>query len=257
MTTMRLTYFAFPGLAQPIRDVAKLGNLELLDDLLPGSEAGYTELRRRRAENELGPCGVVPLLEVFQKEGNTTNRILKLNQAAAILRFVGGKARYRTIRKGSEEKPKPLYPADDEPVERALCDQADELAREIGFRLLPAHYGAAQPRSLKTGLPSVCLSAEQKEELNQVLNEDVLPSKLGQLEALLGDSNLDSGGDFKPFFLGKRLTTCDLTVAALVTELLSGPQGAPPGVDGERVLSGCPGLRAHCVRVRQLVRDCG
>ena len=44
---LRLTYFAFPGLAEKIRLAFAVAGLAYEDERIPSSEEGYAEARRR------------------------------------------------------------------------------------------------------------------------------------------------------------------------------------------------------------------
>ena len=252
LNRVRLIYFDFPGLAEPIRNALALGQIPFTDERIPATEAGYAEVSRRRSAGELGSSGVLPLLEVQplspSEEGVKPGRPFHISQSAAILRFVGCHARF-----GPDKLP--LYPIDT-PEAQARCDETEEALAEIRSRLLPAWYKAAQPRSLKTGKPSVLLSESQHEELLTSLNEDILPSKLGGLERMLELENLSAnknGGDMGkvPFFLGDRLSIADLSCHTLVNGLLTGGD-RPEGIDGTKVLEGTPLLRTHSERVGSL-----
>ena len=221
-TVLKLTYLDMGGSAEPIRMALRYGGLSFEDERI-----GYSELRHRRRHGNLGPLAVVPVLEVCTDAGK---RVL-YNQSNAILRFVGQKVG--------------LYP--DGGLNQLDVDQVLEAVAEINSRLLPAWYKAACARSMKTGEPGVLLTTSQLEELNTFLNDDILPSKLGLLEAALSRKKIETNGC--SWFLGRELSIADLSCATLVHELMT-TQG-PPSIRPS-VLNFCPELRKHSAMVYAL-----
>ena len=216
---VRLTYFDSPWIAEPIRLALRLGGVPFTDERLPSDDVGYAEVARRRAAGELGFSGVVPVLQLTAKDGS---RKTTYSQSAAILRFVGRECYFGA----SHDSPAlPLYPIDDSLLQ-FRCDEVEEALAEIRARLLPAHYRAAQPRSLKTGKPCVPLTDAQYDELMQALNTDILPSKLQRVEKILldgMDDHVTRGAEqAQPgWFLGHRLSICDLSCYTMIHALQS------------------------------------
>lgn len=102
-----------------------------------------------------------------------------------------------------------------------------------------------------------------------MLNDDVLPSKFALLDKLLvngqqkqkqqqkqrqgggdgGETHKELKGLERPWFLGSRLSICDLSCYVLVSELLDG--SGPAGLQAS-VLDACPALLAHARAVAAL-----
>lgn len=196
------------GLAEPIRLALFIGSVPFVDERI-----SYEEVHRRR-EAGLLPCGQVPIITV----GGTT-----FAQTSAILRWAG--------------KRSGLWPSDPELELRA--DMVDSAMGDINTALRPQWYGHICGRSPVTGELLVPMSEEQKEETARVLNEQVLPSRLGMLEALLRDGE---------YFCGAQMSTVDLAWACMAQDLQAGQYAQ--GISRD-VLKECPRLQQLAGRVMQ------
>ena len=163
---IKLTYLAIKGFAEPIRLSFFLSKIPFEDERI-----SYEEISKRRDNL---PYGQVPVLEVDGKVYAQSN---------AILRWAG--------RQGN------LYP-----VEIQLeCDAVLSCIDDINKNLSPQWYGHALARCPGNGKHFAPLTAQQKEDVQDHLNNDVLPGYFSMLAKQL-DSN--------PYFCGSMLTIADL-----------------------------------------------
>ena len=128
-------------------------------------------------------------------------------------------------------------------------DAVEGSLADIVCALNPQWYGSALPRNPRTGqlVLGAALDESQQRAVTQALNEDILPARFEQLEAVL----TASGG---PYMCGSKLTTCDLSVYVLGHGLRSA--GHVPKTDYcagilPSVLDGCPKLVALIELVRR------
>ena len=163
---IKLTYLSIKGYAEPIRLCFFISNIPFEDERI-----SYEELAKRR--NSF-PFGQVPVLEV---DGVT------YAQSNAILRWAG--------KEGN------LYP--DELQLR--CDAVLGCIDDINKNLSPQWYGHAIGRCPGSGKHFVPLTMTQKQEIEEHLNDDVLPGYFSMLERKLGSN---------PYFCGETLTVADL-----------------------------------------------
>ncbi|CAE8694836.1 unnamed protein product [Polarella glacialis] len=96
-------------------------------------------------------------------------------------------------------------------------------------------------RNPTTKEPCVLLSPEQRAEVEEALNEAILPVRFQQLEQVL----VASGG---PFFCGDVLTICDLSFYVCASGILDGSYCG--GIRPE-VLAACPTLLELVKRVEE------
>eukprot|EP00446_Apocalathium_sp_SHHI-4_P038590 CAMPEP_0177327642 /NCGR_PEP_ID=MMETSP0368-20130122/19004_1 /TAXON_ID=447022 ORGANISM="Scrippsiella hangoei-like, Strain SHHI-4" /NCGR_SAMPLE_ID=MMETSP0368 /ASSEMBLY_ACC=CAM_ASM_000363 /LENGTH=259 /DNA_ID=CAMNT_0018787727 /DNA_START=6 /DNA_END=785 /DNA_ORIENTATION=- len=210
---LRLTYLDMKGFGEPIRLALAIGGLDF-EDRRVSSE----EIIAMRQRGELA-FGQVPVLEI---DGEA------FLQSQALLRWAGRQAG--------------LYPEE----LQLRCDAVEEALVDIRRGFIPQWYGVILGRDPITSEKLVPLSEEQKQEVQQKLNESVLPARFSYLEKQLKAA----GG---PYFCGERLTICDLSFYVLASGVLDGTY-----VDGvtPSVLDGCPLLKeligriAHHPRVK-------
>lgn len=154
-----------------------------------------------------------------------------------------------------------LYPVvgrdDDGPMHMNMhlqlhIDAALDTITDIQTSLPPAWYGHACGRSPVTGdlYPATKLTEEQMVGVFEALNSEILPVRFQQLERMLAawavksasaSTGVGAGGGEGPYFCGDLLTIADVNAYVLISGMLDGTYLA--GLDGERVLSGCPGLK--------------
>lgn len=112
ITSLRLSYFPFPGRAGPIRDTLRIGRIPFVDAHVPPGD-----FHGRRAAGEF-PFGGLPVLDVETPAGT-----VRAAQSNAILRFAGRLAG--------------LYPADD-PLKALKVDEALDMGEDINCLIGPS-----------------------------------------------------------------------------------------------------------------------
>jgi prostaglandin-H2 D-isomerase / glutathione transferase len=209
----KLTYFDYPGLAESIRITLRLGKIDFEDN-----RVNQSEMEQLRLDGSL-PTGQLPILEIGE---------IRLSQSEAILRWVGNKTGH--------------YPKDE--LLAVRCDMILGAVVDIRKYFAPQWYGHALGRSPVTSQLLVALSSDQKAEISNKLNSEVLPELFTRLENLLGD---------EPYFCGRELMICDIEVYCVITGLLDGTscKGVSPSV-----LDHCPKLLDFADRVREMVLIC-
>jgi glutathione S-transferase len=168
----------------------------------------YQQVVELRAAGKL-PNGQVPVLEI---DGAC------FGQSRALLAWVGRQTG--------------LYTDD----LQLHIDAVEGTLADIVTVLNPQWYGSALPRNPRTGglVPDANLSASQKAAVQRALNEDILPARFAQLEAML----TASGG---PHMCGPQLTTCDLSLYVLASGLRDPTSDYCAGIEPS-VLDRCPKL---------------
>lgn len=192
-----------------------IGGLEFED-----RRVSYAQVAELRAAGQL-PNGQVPMLEI---DG------ARFGQSNALLAWAGRRAG--------------LYPDD----LQLLIDAAEGTLADIVCALNPQWYGSALPRNPRTGklVPGAMLDASQLSAVQRALNEDILPARFEQLEAML----MASGG---PYMCGSQLTMCDLSLYVLGRGLRS--------ATGDPATDYCAGIAPsvldHCPKLLALLEHVG
>lgn len=205
---IRLTYLDMKGVAEPIRLALFVGDVPFED-----RRVSYEQVAAMRESGEL-LFGQVPLLEVDDEP---------FQQSQGILRWAGRRAG--------------LYPED----LMLRCDEVEEALVDIRKLLMPQWYGVIMGRDPRTGEKLVPMTDGQKQDVEQTLNENILPARLAQLERRLNAL----GG---PYFCGGKLTTCDLSFYVFASGVLDGTYA--PGVR-PCVLDACPDLRKLAQKIAE------
>jgi len=163
---IKLTYLGIKGLTEPIRLCLFMSKIPFEDERI-----SYEEIEKRRASL---PYGQVPVLKV---DGEV------YSQSNAILRWAGRQGKLYT-----------------DGVQLS-CDAVLSCIEDINKSLTSQWYGHVLPRCPGSGKHFIPLTAQQKEDVEKHLNQDILPGHFSMLAGQLG-SNL--------YFCGSTLTIADL-----------------------------------------------
>ena len=175
----KLTYFNFPGRAEPIRQALRLGGIDFTDNRVEGKDWG--------ALKNSTPWGAMPFLEI---DGRT------IAQSNNILRFVGRRTG--------------LYPTS-YPAEEFAMAQIDELmdaCEDTGAKLVPTFSMPDGPEKVAKRKVHSSSPHETTNVAQQELAEGPIAFFLERFDKRLG---ANAAGHNK-FFVGASLTVADLKV---------------------------------------------
>ena len=238
--TICLKYLDIKGVAEPIRLALFIGGVPFADERVTYDDVAAM----RAAGSSVSPTGQVPILTV---DG------VPFSQSNAILRYVG--------------RLTGLYP---EGTRQLRVDVIEETLKDLRAAFVPLWYRNCMLRNPRSGElpPGTALSDEQVAEAERLVNEDYIPARLAQIEAILEDSS--SGGDRQqqqqqqqqrltggdatggdapgPFVCGEDITIADLSLYVMLNGLMDPDPsnaycpGVNEGEDKNALLRGFPRL---------------